>query len=176
MLMFTRQSSISITRIDTPISARLTPPDQAALSTGRDRSHESFGADASPDGHSNRRLGSRHTGSGPNTDVHPELRRIARIAPRHIVGPRTLPIVRALEGLRVRLRRPSASGDVEVVTRGSGGGVRLFRPIGVTEPAPALLWIHGGGYVIGTAQQDDPLCRGFSARLDITVASVDYRL
>ena len=112
----------------------------------------------------------------PNTDVHPELRRIVRVAPRRIVGPRTLPIVRALDGLRVRLRKPSASGDVEVVTLGSGVGVRLFRPMGVTEPAPALLWIHGGGYVIGSAQQDDRLCRQFSARLGITVASVDYRL
>ena len=38
------------------------------------------------------------------------------------------------------------------------------------------MWIHGGGYVIGTAQQDDRLCRRFSTRLGITVASVDYRL
>jgi acetyl esterase/lipase len=117
-----------------------------------------------------------NTGSVPNTDVHPDLRRVVRIVPRRIVGPRTLPIVRALDGLRVRLRKPSASGDVEVVTLGSGVGIRLFRPIGVTQPASALLWIHGGGYVIGSAQQDDRLCRQFSARLGITVASVDYRL
>ena len=76
----------------------------------------------------------------------------------------------------MRLRKPSASGDVEVVTLGSGVGVRLFRPPGLTESTPALLWIHGGGYVMGTAQQDDRLCRRFSARLGITVASVDYRL
>ena len=112
----------------------------------------------------------------PNDEVHPELRRIARIAPRHLIGPRTLPIVRALDGLRGRLGKPSASGDIEVVTLGSGVGIRLFRPVSVAEPAPALLWIHGGGYVIGNARQDDRLCRQFSARLGITVASVDYRL
>lgn len=67
-------------------------------------------------------------------------------------------------------------GDVEVITLGSGAGVRLFRPVGVSEPTAALLWIHGGGYVIGTAQQDDRLCRRFSGRLGITVASVEYRL
>ncbi len=76
--------------------------------------------------------------------------------------------------LRGRLGKPD--GDVEVITLGSGAGVRLFRPAGVEEPAPALLWIHGGGYVIGTAQQDDRLCRRFSTRLGITVASVEYRL
>src|SRR5277367_3242114 len=112
------------------------------------------------------------TGPMPNTDVHPDLRRIARFAPRQLVGPRSLRVIRALSGL---IQRRSAS-DVEVITLGSGIGVRLFRPVGVSEPAPALLWIHGGGYVIGTAQQDDVMCRRFSRKLGITVASVDYRL
>jgi acetyl esterase/lipase len=111
--------------------------------------------------------------SVPNTDVDPDLRLIARIAPRQLVGRRTLPLVRVLSE-RIRGRGPS--DDVEVLTLESGVGVRLFRPVGVTEPAPALLWIHGGGLVMGTARQDDRVCRGFSKRLGITVASVDYRL
>ena len=109
----------------------------------------------------------------PNNDVHPDLRRIARFTPRQLVGPRSLRVIRALSGLT---QRRSAS-DVEAVTLKSGIGVRLFRPVGVAqEPTPALLWIHGGGYVIGTAQQDDALCRRFSNKLGITVAAVDYRL
>jgi acetyl esterase/lipase len=109
----------------------------------------------------------------PNDDVHPDLRRIARFAPRQLVGPRSLRVIRVLSGLT---QRRSAS-DVEAITLKSGIGVRLFRPVGVAqEPTPALLWIHGGGYVIGTAQQDDALCRRFSTKLGITVASVDYRL
>jgi acetyl esterase/lipase len=39
-----------------------------------------------------------------------------------------------------------------------------------------VLWIHGGGYVIGTAAQDDALCRDLARRLGALVASVDYRL
>jgi acetyl esterase/lipase len=109
-------------------------------------------------------------------DVHPDLRRIARIAPRRIVGPWSLPVMRALAGLTERILSPGASGDVEVITLGSGAGVWLYRPPGATGPTPALLWIHGGGYVIGTAKQDDRLCRRFSRRLNITVASVEYRL
>jgi acetyl esterase/lipase len=112
----------------------------------------------------------------PSNDVHPDLRRIARIAPKRIVGPRSLPIMRALMASAGRLLSRGASGDVEVITLASGAGVRLFRPSGVTEPAPALLWIHGGGYVIGSAQMEDRLCRRFSARLGATVASVEYRL
>jgi acetyl esterase/lipase len=107
-----------------------------------------------------------------NTDIHPDLRRIARFTPRQLVGARTLPLVRAL----LALRAGHADGDAEAIALDSGAGVRLFRPAGVTEPAPALLWIHGGGDVIGSATQDDSLCRRFSTRLGITVASVDYRL
>jgi acetyl esterase/lipase len=39
-----------------------------------------------------------------------------------------------------------------------------------------LLWIHGGGYVIGSAAQDDALCRRYARELGAIVASVDYRL
>ena len=40
----------------------------------------------------------------------------------------------------------------------------------------ALLWIHGGGYVLGTAARDDPVCRQFAAEAGVLVASVEYRL
>jgi acetyl esterase/lipase len=108
----------------------------------------------------------------PSTDFHPDLRRIARVAPRALVGPRTLPLMRAL----MRLRDARDTADVEVLTLGSGAGVRLHRPAASSEPAPALLWIHGGGYVLGSAKQDDRLCRRFTRELGITVAAVEYRL
>jgi len=65
---------------------------------------------------------------------------------------------------------------VESLILGSGVGVRLHRPAGAEQPGPALLWIHGGGYVLGTAQQDDDVCRRFARELGVTVAAVDYRL
>jgi acetyl esterase/lipase len=81
-------------------------------------------------------------------------------------------MVRALTALQ-GLRQPTG---VEVLTLTSGVGVRLHRPPGLSEPGPALLWIHGGGYVLGRAKQDDALCHRFARTLGITVASVDYRL
>jgi acetyl esterase/lipase len=65
--------------------------------------------------------------------------------------------------------------DVEALTLTSGGHVRLHRPPGDVGPAPAMLWIHGGGYVAGRSQQDDQACRQFSRTLGITVASPSYR-
>lgn len=45
-----------------------------------------------------------------------------------------------------------------------------------TEPHPGLLWIHGGGLVVGSARQDDGLCARTAASLGTVVVSVDYRL
>jgi acetyl esterase/lipase len=41
---------------------------------------------------------------------------------------------------------------------------------------PAVLWIHGGGYVLGSARVEDRKARRMARDLDALVASVDYRL
>lgn len=108
----------------------------------------------------------------PVVEFHPELRRSARLLPKQMITPVTLPFVRAASRLMWR----NAPSDVEVLTLGSGVSVRLHRPAGTSSPGPALLWIHGGGYVIGDAAQDDDLCRRFAEKLGATVAAVNYRL
>jgi acetyl esterase/lipase len=108
----------------------------------------------------------------PTIEFHPDLRRIARFIPRQLVTPMTLPILR----MGTRLMGRNTPEDIEVLTLASGVRVRLFRPTGASGAGPALLWIHGGGYVIGNAAQDDVLCRRFARELGATVASVDYRL
>ncbi|MFD6951410.1 esterase [Nocardiopsis sp. TSRI0078] len=54
-------------------------------------------------------------------------------------------------------------------------GVRVYRPEERRSQA-ALLWIHGGGLVIGRAVQDDPLCSATARELGVTVVSAEYRL
>ncbi|MDT5277165.1 MAG: hypothetical protein QOG95_4097, partial [Mycobacterium sp.] len=82
-------------------------------------------------------IGVGDTGRMPTTDFHPDLRRFARLAPRSMIGPRSLRLIRAVSGLQ---RNRSRDG-VEALILGSGVGVRLHRPAGVSQPAPALLWI-----------------------------------
>ncbi len=108
----------------------------------------------------------------PGTHFHPDLRSIARYIPKQVVTPVTLPLLRA--ATRIQGRRPPK--DIEVLKLTSGVGVRLFRPANQAAAGPALLWIHGGGYIIGQAAQDDELCRRYARELGTTVASVDYRL
>jgi acetyl esterase/lipase len=71
---------------------------------------------------------------------------------------------------------PSTAEGVDVVAITPSAGVRLYRPERECTHGGALLWIHGGGYVIGSAAQDDELCRRFVRRVGVPVASVDYRL
>jgi acetyl esterase len=53
--------------------------------------------------------------------------------------------------------------------------VRLYDP-GIARPAPCLIFIHGGGGVIGSLDSHDGVCRRLAQAGRFMVASVDYRL
>jgi acetyl esterase len=52
--------------------------------------------------------------------------------------------------------------------------VRLYAPS--HQKLPVLLFFHGGGFVIGSVQTHDILCRELSRLSGVAVISVDYRL
>jgi acetyl esterase len=52
---------------------------------------------------------------------------------------------------------------------------RLYRPPGVPEPSPALLYLHGGGWVLGDTDAYDGAARHLAAACTATVISLDYR-
>ena len=53
--------------------------------------------------------------------------------------------------------------------------VRVYRPRS-TELLPVVIWFHGGGWVVGTIESHDPVCRALANRTPCVVVSVDYRL
>jgi acetyl esterase len=53
--------------------------------------------------------------------------------------------------------------------------IRVYRPAG-DAPKPAIVYYHGGGWVIGGLDTHDGTCRAFANALDAVVVSVDYRL
>jgi acetyl esterase len=61
---------------------------------------------------------------------------------------------------------PGAAGPI---------AARIYRPVG-DGPHPTLLFIHGGGFVIGDLEAYDAQCRVLCSRVGAVVASVDYRL
>ncbi len=64
---------------------------------------------------------------------------------------------------------PGAKGDPEV-------RALLYRPEQGEQPTPAILHIHGGGFIGGTADMMAGFCAEMSKRHGIAVLSVDYRL
>jgi acetyl esterase/lipase len=54
--------------------------------------------------------------------------------------------------------------------------VRIYRPRSSVGDLPCLLWIHGGGMVVGSIEGDDWRCEGYVSTLGCAVASVEYRL
>ncbi len=54
--------------------------------------------------------------------------------------------------------------------------VRVHRPVGREGRLPAIVTIHGGGYVIGSYDMDDPVLDQWCPALGIVGVSVDYRL
>jgi acetyl esterase len=55
---------------------------------------------------------------------------------------------------------------------------RLYQPFEQSwaEPAPALVYYHGGGFTVGSVDTHDALCRMFARDARCVVLSVDYRL
>ncbi len=88
----------------------------------------------------------------------------------------------AFQTLSTAVTPPDVPGLVveEGMVPGLGGspdvGVRTYRMEGAPAPGPGLVWIHGGGTVMGGPDASDLTVRYFVAELGWPVVSVDYRL
>ncbi|MFN0039534.1 MAG: alpha/beta hydrolase [Burkholderiales bacterium] len=68
--------------------------------------------------------------------------------------------------------------DRRVAGVGSDFAIRIYTPRAAKaeEKLPVLLWFHGGGFVIGSLDTHDSVCRVLGNQGDCIVVSVDYRL
>lgn len=53
---------------------------------------------------------------------------------------------------------------------------RVYTPTGGTEPRPAIVFFHGGGWVIGSLNTHDKRARALANASGAVVVAVDYRL
>jgi acetyl esterase len=83
-----------------------------------------------------------------------------------------------------RIRVPMLAGEPEPVERiedvhvpGPGGSIggRIYAPVR-GQTLPALLYMHGGGWVLGDLDSHDSVCRALARRAGCMVVSLDYRL
>ncbi|MEB4209744.1 alpha/beta hydrolase [Mycobacterium sp. 94-17] len=66
----------------------------------------------------------------------------------------------------------------DLLIPGHGGSIpiRMYIPETAPPSAPAILYFHGGGWVIGNIEVADRMCRDLAAIAGCVVVSVDYRL
>lgn len=60
---------------------------------------------------------------------------------------------------------------------GGTAGLRIYRPLGSTSAhfTPVVVFIHGGGWVIGDLESHDSLCRSLANQSGASVVAIDYR-
>ncbi|WP_375496658.1 alpha/beta hydrolase [uncultured Jatrophihabitans sp.] len=83
----------------------------------------------------------------------------------------------ALRTLMVNFRDPASVVEVAAVEKGFAGGVpvRVYRPA-ADGPVGTLVYLHGGGFVVGDLDTHDNVCRRLCRDANAVVVSVDYRL
>lgn len=117
--------------------------------------------------------------------VDPELALLLDQLPTFQFTRQTLPQIRALfkELFEQQKALAPAFEEIEVTEHYVPGPVGtpkvrvlVYRPKNHKPPLPALLWIHGGGYVIGSPETDDVMIKVMVRQLGCLAVSVDYRL
>jgi acetyl esterase len=97
-------------------------------------------------------------GAPPMETLTPEQARAAFVMPRGAVEP-----VGKVEDRTV----PGPESDIPV---------RIYYPKETQETYPALVFYHGGGWVIGNIDSHDDVCRALTNHANCVTISVDYRL
>ncbi|MCS6912070.1 MAG: alpha/beta hydrolase [Myxococcales bacterium] len=114
--------------------------------------------------------------------LHPELRALLdQLAALSSPPLESLPpqeARRRYRGFRVLAGRPDASVQTRELSMPGADGplpARLYR-VEESAAAPVLLYLHGGGWVVGGLDTHDGLCRGLARASRCAVVSLDYRL
>jgi acetyl esterase/lipase len=104
------------------------------------------------------------SGRPPIETLTPEQARQAYLAAKPILQPDPDPVAEV-----VNLQADGPAGAIPLrLYRGNGADKR--------KAQPALIYFHGGGWVIGDLETHDQVCRALANAIPAVVVSVDYRL
>ncbi len=114
------------------------------------------------------------------SEVHPELRAGINKIPQFTFTAWNVGLLRLLMKLQPVPKAPDdlLIENVSIPTLDNKAKIRLrvYKPRSNYSVTPVLLWIHGGGYIIGNPEMDESRCIRYVRELGIVVVSVDYRL
>ena len=115
-------------------------------------------------------LAARGAGNSLATTTPVEARRMMRSLMVDIRDPSTLPAVREVLEIEVAGAAGALPARLYLPPRNSPG------PDAEERPVPTLVFLHGGGWVIGDLDTHEATCRMFCREVGVAVLSVAYRL
>jgi acetyl esterase/lipase len=111
--------------------------------------------------------------------IHPELQQVAKKSPKFVFGIRNLWLLNLLMSLAPVPKTPKDILIENIFIPGKDDRtkirLRIYKPKSITAPIPVLIWLHGGGYVMGNPEMDDRSCTQYVRKVGLSVISVDYR-
>jgi acetyl esterase/lipase len=111
--------------------------------------------------------------------IHPELQKIANKSPKFLFSQKNLWLIRLLTSLMPASKTPEDILVENIFISGQDARtkirLRIYKPRSIAAPTPVLIWLHGGGYVMGKPEMDDRSCAQYVRELGISIVSVDYR-
>lgn len=94
-------------------------------------------------------------------------------------GPGEVPLEQARRELEVtahQLAHRGSRGVSSAPLELAGRPARIYRPADAASAGSGVLYLHGGGFVLGSLDSHDDSCRQIAARLGAPVVALDYRL
>jgi acetyl esterase/lipase len=113
--------------------------------------------------------------------VDPELAPILELIPATVLTPENLKQIRAMSSpASADLPQFAGFSTSERFIPGpeDAPDVRVLAclPTSMQEAVPVLLWLHGGGYIMGSADAEAPMIKTIVSATGCAAISVDYRL
>ncbi len=112
--------------------------------------------------------------------VDPELVQVLDYIPATVLTAEILPQVRAMSRVSVDLSPSSTLSISEHFIPGAEGSpdvrVLFYKATPVQAAVPALIWLHGGGYIMGSADAEDAMIKSIVSAVGCAAVAVDYRL
>lgn len=108
--------------------------------------------------------------------IDPELRKGFRLLPKMVLGPISVRVMSALTPLFFNKVPMEGITTEQLTPPGSSKTMFVHRRAGGASPVPVVLWIHGGGYIMGTPENEDRWAAGFLEAIDCVVVCAGYRL
>jgi epsilon-lactone hydrolase len=105
----------------------------------------------------------------------PQLLRLRESLRRQAAGPE-VPVERQRADLNIAMAKMRAPVDVTCTSEVANGVPGEWIEPSQAQPGRVVLWLHGGGYSLGTLATARPLCSAVARSTRCMVYSVDYRL